>query len=262
MIATPIGNETGRFHGKTAVVTGGSRGIGLAIAERLAEEGARVLITGRKQAALDEALAHLPPGRARGVAGRADDPNHRRDVYGVIAAEFGGLDILVANAGINPVFGSLMDLSLETARKIWEVNVLAPLAWVQAAVATPALDFRRRGGNVVILSSITGQTPSVGLGWYGVTKAANAHLARTLGVELGPEIRVNAVAPAVVKTRFSEALYEGNEDEVSAVYPLRRLGDPNDVAAAVAFVASDDADWITGQVLTLDGGLLAAGGRA
>lgn len=104
--------------------------------------------------------------------------------------------------------------------------------------------------------------PSEGIGWYGVSKAANAHLTRTLGVELGPDVRVNAVAPAVVKTQFARALYEGREDEVAADYPMKRLGTPEDVAGAVTFLASADASWVTGQVINLDGGLLSAGGTA
>ncbi|MET0885557.1 MAG: SDR family oxidoreductase [Mycetocola sp.] len=251
-----------RLRAKTAVVTGGSRGIGLAIARRFVDEGARVVITGRNKESLDAAVEQFPAGTVTALAGKADDAEHRREVLRTVASEFGGLDVLVANAGINPVYGPLVNLDLDAARKVLDVNVIATLAWVQEAVRHPDLGFRRRRGNVVILSSVTGQVPSENLGWYGVSKAANAHLTRTLGVELGPDIRVNAVAPAVVKTRFSEALYDGRESTVSADYPLGRLGRPEDVAAAVAFLASDDADWITSQVITLDGGLLMAGGTA
>jgi NAD(P)-dependent dehydrogenase (short-subunit alcohol dehydrogenase family) len=251
-----------RFAGKTAIVTGGSRGIGLGIAQRLVAEGARVVITARNRDALDEAARAMPVGSAIGVPGKADDPDHLAEVLDTVAREFGGLDVLVNNAGINPVFGPLIGLDLGMARKILEVNLVATLAWVQGVIRHEGLRFRERKGNVVILSSVTGQVPSAGIGWYGVTKAANAHLARTLGVELGPDIRVNAVAPAVVKTQFARALYEGKEDEVSADYPLGRLGTPEDIAATVAFLASADASWITGQVVTLDGGLLMAGGTA
>ncbi|MYT21677.1 SDR family oxidoreductase, partial [Streptomyces sp. SID7760] len=122
--------------------------------------------------------------------------------------------------------------------------------------------FTERRGTVVNLSSVTGDTPAPGIGLYGVSKAAVSHLTRTLAVELGPQIRVNAVAPAVVKTRFAEALYEGREAEVAADYPLRRLGEPSDIASAVAFLASEDASWVTGHVLTVDGGLTVAGGTA
>lgn len=255
-------NVPRRLTGKTAIVTGGSRGIGLGIAHRLVAEGARVLITGRKQESLDAAVAEFPEGTVVAVAGKADDPAHRAEVFDRAASEFGGLDIFIANAGINPVYGPLIDLDLDGARKVVEVNVIATLAWIQDAVRDERLGMRERRGSVVILSSVTGQVPSENIGWYGVSKAANAHLARTLGVELGPDIRVNAVAPAVVKTRFSEALYDGREDEVAADYPMKRLGTPEDIAATVAFLVSDDAGWITSQVLTLDGGLLTAGGTA
>jgi NAD(P)-dependent dehydrogenase (short-subunit alcohol dehydrogenase family) len=251
-----------RLDGRTAIVTGGSRGIGLGIARRLVSEGARVLITARKPEPLAEAAATFPEGSVVTVAGKADDPAHRAEVLDTAAQRFGGLDILVNNAGINPVYGPLLELPLDSARKILEVNVIAALAWVQDVVAHPGLSFRERRGSVTILSSVTGQTPSPGIGWYGISKAANAHLARTLAVELGPEIRVNAVAPAVVKTDFAKALYEGKEDEVTAAYPLRRLGTAEDIAAAVAFLSSDDASWVTGQVLNLDGGLDTAGGTA
>ena len=250
------------LHGKTAVVTGASRGIGLAIAKELVANGARVCLTARRPEPLEEAAAGFPEGSVLTVAGKSDDPAHRREVMDTVAETFGGLDVLVNNAGINPVYGPLVDLDLEAARKVFEVNVLGTLAWVQDAVAHPGLDFRGRGGAVVNLSSVTGDVPSQGIGLYGISKAAVSHLTRTLAVELGPEIRVNAVSPAVVKTQFSRALYEGKEDEVAREYPLGRLGTPEDVAGAVTYLASRDSAWVTGQVLTLDGGLLAAGGTA
>lgn len=251
-----------RLAGKNAIVTGASRGIGLAIAQRLVAEGAKVVITAREPDALAQAAASFPDGTVVGIAGKADDPQHREEVFEAIAREFGGLDILVNNAGINPVYGPLVDLELDSARKVLEVNLLGTLAWVQGAFHHPELKFSSGGGSIINLSSVTGQVPSKGIGWYGVSKAAIAHLTRTLSVELGPDIRVNAVAPAVVKTQFARALYEGKEDEVNADYPLGRMGAPEDIAAAVAFLASSDASWITGQVLNLDGGLLNAGGTA
>lgn len=251
-----------RLSGKTAIVTGASRGIGLAIAHRLVAEGAKVVITAREPDALAQVAASFPDGTVVAMAGKADDPQHRVDVFATVAREFGGLDILVNNAGINPVYGPLVDLELDSARKILEVNLLGTLAWVQGAFHHPELRFSSRGGSIINISSVTGQVPSEGIGWYGVSKAAIAHLTRTLSVELGPDIRVNAVAPAVVKTQFARALYEGKEDEVNADYPLGRMGTPEDIAAAVAFLASSDASWITGQVLNLDGGLLNAGGTA
>ena len=250
------------LHGKTAIVTGASRGIGLAIAHDLVANGASVCLTARRPEPLEEAAAEFPEGSVITVAGRSDDPEHRRDVLETVARTFGGLDVLVNNAGINPVYGPLAELDMDAARKVFEVNVLGTLGWVQDVVAHPGLGFRRRGGAVVNLSSVTADTPSPGIGLYGISKAAVSHLTRTLAVELGPEVRVNAVSPAVVKTRFSKALYEGKEDEVAQDYPLGRLGTPEDVAGAVTYLASPDSAWVTGQVLTLDGGLLAAGGTA
>ncbi|MGB4136796.1 MAG: SDR family oxidoreductase [Microbacterium sp.] len=249
-----------RLEGRTALVTGASRGIGLAIAHRLVSEGARVCITARREEGLREAATSFPEGSLIFAAGRSDDPEHRAETLDRIADELGGLDVLVNNAGINPVYGPLIDLDDAGARKAIEVNVLGTLAWTQSVYHHVGLGFAERTGAIVNIASVAGYTPSEGIGMYGITKAALIHMTRTLAVELGPDVRVNAVAPAVVKTRFARALYEGREDEVAAAYPLRRLGTPEDIAAAVAYLVSDDSSWITGQTLTLDGGLLSAGG--
>ena len=251
-----------RLYGKVALITGASRGIGLAVAHRMVAAGAKVCITARKEPALLEAALTFPTGSVLAIAGKADDPEHRHAVMDAVANTFGRLDILVNNAGINPVYGPLMNLDLVGARKIVEVNLLGTLAWVQEAYHHASLGFATRGGSVVNLASVTGLVPSEGVGLYGVSKAGIIHLTRTLAVELAPSIRVNAVAPAVVKTEFAKTLYVDHEAEVTAQYPLSRLGTPEDVAAAVVFLASDDASWITGQTLTLDGGLLSAGGTA
>jgi len=264
-MSTAPGQHSGsirRLEGKTALVTGASRGIGLAVARRFVAEGARVLITARNKEPLEEAAAGFPPGTVIPVAGSSTDPAHHREALDAVTAEFGMLDVLVNNAGTNPVYGSLLDLDLEAARKIMEVNVLGSLAWVQAACRHPKAEFTRGGGSVINMSSVSAQTPAKGIAFYGISKAALEQLTRSLAVELAPAIRVNALAPAVVKTDFSRALYEGREEKVAGTYPLGRLGSPGDVAAGAAFLASDDAAWITGQVLALDGGLLLAGGSA
>lgn len=247
--------------GRTAIVTGASRGIGLAIAQRLVGEGAKVCLTARNAEPLAQAAATMPEGCVLTVAGKADDPAHREEAVGRVVEEWGKLNILVNNAGINPAYGPTAEIDLGVARKIHEVNVLAPLGWLQVALTTEGTGFAERGV-VVNLSSVTGDTPAPGIGMYGVSKAALAHLTRTLAAELGPAVRVNAVSPAVVKTQFAQALYEGKEADTAAAYPLKRLGSPEDVAAAVAYLISDDAAWVTGQVLIVDGGLQTAGGTA
>ncbi len=252
----------GRLTGRAAIVTGASRGIGLAIAQRLVAAGAQVCITARKEGPLEEAAAGFPRGTIVTMAGKADDPEHRAEVFEAVRSRFGVLDILVSNVGINPVYGPLSELDLGAARKVLDVNLVATLAWVQDAIRLGGLGEGPHGGSIVAISSVTGQVPSPGIGWYGVTKAALGHLTKTLAVELAPRIRVNAVAPAVVKTQFARALYEDNEAGVAATYPMNRLGTPDDVAGMVAFLVSDESSWITGQVINIDGGLLAAGGRA
>lgn len=248
-----------RFVGKVAVVTGGSRGIGLGIAQRLLSEGACVVITGRKQEPLDEALTHLDAtGRSMGVAGKADNPEHQQETIDAAVSTFGSIDLLVNNAGINPVFGPMMELDLGAARKILEVNCLGALAWTQLAYRAWMRD---HGGSVVNIASTSGVRPAPGLGIYGSSKAMLMHLTTNLALELAPGIRVNAVAPSVIKTRFAEALYDGREDEVAAHYPLARLGVPADVADTVAFLLSNEASWITGQTLVIDGGLMMRGGE-
>ncbi|MFG3643787.1 SDR family oxidoreductase [Micromonospora sp. NPDC047762] len=248
---------SGRLAGRVAIVTGASRGIGLAIAQRLVAEGARVGLTARRPEGLAEAVATLDgPAHALAVPGRADDPEHRAAAVRAVTSAFGPVDLLVNNTGINPVHGPLVELDLAAARKILDVNVVAALGWVQEVCAA---GMSERGGCVVNVSSIAGLGPASGIACYGVSKAALNHLTASLAVELGPTVRVNAVAPGVVKTRFAAALYDGREAEVAARYPLGRLGLPSDVAGAVAFLASDDASWITGQTIVCDGGVSLTG---
>ena len=249
---------TSRFDGKVALVTGASRGIGYGVAKRLVAEGARVTITARKQEALDEAVLALGgPEHALAVAGRSEDADHQFDAIEQTIAAFGSLDLLVNNAGINPVYGPLIDLDLAAARKIFEVNCLAALSWVQKAHEAW---LGQHGGAIVNVASVAGLKPAPGIGFYGASKAMLGHITAELAVELGPRIRVNAVAPAVVKTKFATALYQGREDEVAANYPLKRLGEPADIAGVVAFLLSQDAAWLTGQVLVIDGGITLTGG--
>jgi 3-oxoacyl-[acyl-carrier protein] reductase len=217
-----------------------------------------VVLTARKPDALEEAVATLGgPEHAIAVAGRADDPEHRDETVARAVETFGSLDLLVNNAGINPVAGPLVDLDLGAARKIVEVNALGALAWTQAAHRAW---MGGHGGSVVNVSSVSGVKPAPMIAMYGASKAMLISLTESLAVELGPTVRVNAVAPAVVKTSFASLLFEGREEEVASAYPLRRLGVPEDVAGMVAFLLSEDASWITGQTVVLDGGVTLTGG--
>ena len=250
-----------RFAGRAAIVTGASRGIGLGIAERLLAEGASVCITARREAELDEALRSLDGGeRAIAVAGAADDPAHREAAIAATLAAFGSLGLLVNNAATNPLYGPAIEADLDAVRKIMEVNVVAPLAWAQAAHAAW---MGEHGGAVLNVASAGGLIAGELLGPYNVSKAALIHLTRQLALELGPTIRVNAIAPAVVKTRFAKALYEDENAGLAELYPLRRLGEPQDTAALAAFLLSDEASWITGQTVVADGGITLSdtGGR-
>ncbi|MGA6162183.1 SDR family oxidoreductase [Amycolatopsis magusensis] len=243
---------------RVAIVTGASRGIGLGIARTLVERGAKVCITARKPEPLAEAVRELGGGdHAIAVPGKADDAGHQAEAVAKAVETFGSLDMLVNNTGINPVYGPTLDIDPEAAAKILAVNVLAPLAWTRHARDAW---MGEHGGSVVNVASVAGLGASPGIGMYGISKAALIRLTVELGAELGPGIRVNAVAPAVVKTKFATALYEGREEEVSAAYPMKRLGLPEDIAGAVAFLLSDEAGWITGQTMVLDGGRTLVGG--
>lgn len=247
-----------RFAGQTAIVTGASRGIGLAIAERVVAEGGRVVITGRKPEPLAEAVDGLGgPDVALGVPGRADDADHQDEAIARAIETFGSADLLVNNTGINPVYGPLIELDLDAARKIVEVNCLAAIAWTQKLHKAWLAE---HGGAVVNVASVGGIRPAPGIAMYGASKAMLIHLTEELAVELGPDIRVNAIAPAVVKTKFATALYEGREDEVAAAYPLKRLGVPSDIGSVTAFLLSEDSAWMTGQTLVIDGGVTLNGG--
>lgn len=248
---------TAQDSGKVALITGASRGIGFGIAQALVARGDRVVITGRGEDALKEAVAALGADRALGIAGKAHDEAHRAEVVERAMETFGRVDFLINNAGTNPVFGPMADLDLGVARKVYETNVLSALGFAQL---TWKAWQRENGGAIVNIASVAGISASPFIGAYGMSKAALVNLTLQLAHEFAPVVRVNAIAPAVVKTKFAEALYEGREAEAAAAYPLGRLGVPEDIGGAAAFLTSAQSDWVTGQTLVVDGGIFLNAG--
>lgn len=246
--------------GKVALVTGASRGIGQATALELARSGAKgVVITSRKQENVDQSKADLVDAgvdedRILALAARADDEEAANAAAQATVDAFGSLDILVNNAGTNPAFGNLMEVDLGALDKTWEVNLRAPLLWVRAAYHAW---MGEHGGAVVNVASVAGLSPSAFMGAYNVSKAGLIHMTRQLALELAPSIRVNAVAPAVVKTRLAGALL-ADEEAAARMHPLGRVGMPEDVAGVITFLASDAADWMTGTTVPIDGGVVNA----
>ncbi len=242
-----------RLDHKTALITGASRCIGLAMARRFAEAGASVMLSSRKADALAEAAATLEglDGEVEWRAAHAGDPEQAEACIEATIERFGRLDILVNNAAANPHFGPTLDIDRSRAEKTIEVNQLGVLAWCQLAHRHW---MGEHGGSILNVASVGALTPEPGIGWYNVTKAAVVHLTKQLSWELAPTVRVNALAPGLVKTHFARALWEGNEELLARHTPLRRLGEPDDIAKAALFLVSDAASWITGQVLVVDGG--------
>ncbi|WP_280497965.1 SDR family oxidoreductase [Nocardia asiatica] len=247
--------------GKSALVTGASRGIGKAVAAELLGRGANVLITARKKDPLEEAAAELRElghqGQVVALAGNSGVAEDRAAAVERAVAEFGSLDVLINNTGINPVYGSLMDADLDAVRKIFDVNVVAALGYIQQAYRAWMRD---HGGAVVNVASVAGIRSTGVIAAYGASKSALIHLTGELAWQLGPKIRVNAVAPGVIKTKFADALYSADEERAASVYPMKRLGTPEDVARLIGFLVSDEAAWITGETVRVDGGLLSTGG--
>lgn len=246
--------------GKVAVITGSSRGIGRASAELLARMGAKVVISSRKA----DACAEVAEG-IRKAGGDAHvipcNISSHSEVEALIAgtiAHYGHIDILVCNAAVNPYYGPLLDITDDAFDKIMSSNVRSNIWLCRHAIPHMAA---RGGGSVVIISSIGGLRGSTVIGAYGISKAADFSLARSLAGEWGPKkVRVNCIAPGLVKTDFARALWEDEEllKRRTATTPLRRIGEPNEIAGAVAFLGSDASTFMTGQTIVIDGGVTTA----
>jgi NAD(P)-dependent dehydrogenase (short-subunit alcohol dehydrogenase family) len=246
------------LRGKVAVVTGASKGIGRAIAAELADAGAAVMLSSRKADMLDAAAVSIadavPAAPIATFAANAGEPDQAEACVHATLERFGAVDILVNNAGANPSMGPTIEADLGAWDKTFRVNVRGTFVWTQLAWRAWMRD---HGGTVINLASIGGLRGEAAIGVYNTTKAAIVHLTKILAVELGPQVRVNCIAPGLVKTDFSRALWEQDPDAIAGQLPLRRLGDPQDIAAAARFLAGPGAAWITGHTLVVDGGATA-----
>lgn len=245
--------------GKVAVITGSSRGIGRAIAMRLAEHGARVVISSRKagpcQDVAEAINARHGAGRAIAVPANISSKEELRHLVEETNRQLGPIDILVCNAASNPYYGPMAGIEDDQFRKILENNVIAN-HWL-VGFAAPQMA-ARGGGSIIIVSSIGGLRGSPVIGAYNISKAADFQLARNLAVELGPaNVRVNCIAPGLIRTDFARALWENPETlaKATATAPLRRIGEPDEIAGAAVFLASPASAFMTGQAIVVDGGV-------
>jgi NAD(P)-dependent dehydrogenase (short-subunit alcohol dehydrogenase family) len=240
--------------GRRAVVTGGSRGIGFAVGRALAAEGAAVALVARNAQSVKEQADRLSAETGAQVIGIAADTGDDASVAAMAEAAIrglGGVDILVNNAATSPYFGPMVDLDAARAAKTVEVNQFSIVLWTQLVWK---LSMAERGGSIVNTASVGGMITEHGIGYYNATKAAVIHLTRQFAMELAPRVRVNGVAPGLVRTHLARALWEENEAQIAKVMPLGRIGEPEDIANAIVFLAGDTASWMTGQTIVIDGG--------
>ncbi len=243
--------------GKVAVITGSSKGIGKAIAERMAEHGAKVVISSRKAGPCDEVAAAINAKHAGAAISVPANISSKEDLQRLMdetRKAFGKIDILVCNAASNPYYGPMSGISDEAFRKILDNNIIAN-NWMINMVSPEMV--ARKDGAIIIVSSIGGLRGTGVIGAYAISKAADMQLARNLAQELSPNnIRVNCIAPGLVKTDFAKALWDtpAGEERASSGTPLRRLGEPDDIAGAAVFLGSKAGSWMTGQTIVVDGG--------
>ena len=248
--------------GKVAVITGSSRGIGRAIAERMAEQGAKVVISSRKAGPCEETAAAINadhPGSAIAIPANISSKADLENLVARTTEAFGKVDVLVCNAASNPHFGSILTIEDDAFRKIFENNVIAN-NWLVQLVAPQMIE--RKEGVIIIVSSIGGLRGSPVIGAYNVSKAADFQLARNLAVELGQHnIRVNCIAPGLIQTDFAKALWENPDllKRTTRVTPLGRIGQPDEIAGAAVFLASPAGAYMTGQAMVIDGGVTING---
>jgi NAD(P)-dependent dehydrogenase (short-subunit alcohol dehydrogenase family) len=243
------------LQGKTALITGASRGIGRATAFALAAEGANVVLSSRKQDALDEVAKEIraqhPGVQVLAKAANVGDEEQARACIQAAIDQLGSLDVLVNNAGTSVHFGPMVEIDARAAAKTVQVNQFSVVLWTQLAWK---LWMKEHGGAIVNMASVGGMVTEHGIGYYNATKAAVIHLTRQFAMELAPSVRVNGIAPGLVKTHLAKALWEGNEEAIGKFTPLCRLGEPEDIASAAVFLAGDTSSWLTGQTLVVDGG--------
>jgi NAD(P)-dependent dehydrogenase (short-subunit alcohol dehydrogenase family) len=236
--------------GRTAIITGASRGIGLAAAQAISAAGGNVVMTSRRQESADAAAAEVS-GSALGVAAHAVDEQAAQRCIDIALERFGSIDILVNNAGTNPSFGPVIDQDYARFTKTFDVNLWAPIVWTSLAARAW---MSRHGGVVINTASIGGMGFEADLGLYNASKAALIHLTKQLALELSPQVRVNAVAPGVVRTKLAEALWKEQEGQLNSATALGRIGEPDDIGSVIAFLVSDAASWVTGETFVIDGG--------
>lgn len=243
-----------RFEGKVAIVTASTQGIGFSIAERIGLEGASVVISSRKQKNVDEAVEKLRLSgiQVLGVVCHVSNPQHRKNLIDMTIQKYGKIDVIVSNAAVNPSVDSILETKESVLDKLWEINVKASILLLKDA--SPHL---QKGSAVVFISSIAAYQPSASMAMYGVTKTALLGLTKALATEMAPDTRVNTVAPGFVPTHFADYLTKDASirDELEKKTLLKRLGTTEDMAAATAFLASDDASYITGETLVVAGGM-------